>query len=294
MRDDACIGIVGTGLIGGSLALALKQAGYAGRLGAYDPVVPGDTLREHFVDWVSDSPAALVEQCDVVVLATPVGASLALLDEIASVCLSRTVLTDVGSTKQAFVDAARHALRRRDDTDLLSLVPGHPIAGSEKSGIGNARADLFLGRTVVLTPMPATDAQAVDRVTALWEKAGARVTRMDAAMHDELFAMSSHLPHTVAYALIDGIAASRYSEDALRYCADGLRDFTRVAGSNPLMWRDICLHNRENLLAAIAAFEGSLDDLRDMIASEDGDALLRFFERSNDYCCRMGTAGQTR
>ena len=292
MRDDACVGIVGTGLIGGSLALSLKRANHAGMLVAYDPAVSAATLEGHFVDRVSDSPVALASQCDVVVLAAPVGASLALLDEIASACFSPTVLTDVGSTKQVFVDAARRALDRREDSDTLSLVPGHPVAGSEKSGIGNARADLFRGRTVVLTPLPETDAQAVDSVTALWEKTGARVVRMDAVVHDALFAISSHLPHVIAYALIGGVADSRYSEDILQYSAGGLHDFTRVARSDPVMWRDICLSNRESLLEAIAAFESSLDGLRAMIEDRDGDALVRFFERSNDYCRRMDTTGR--
>ena len=292
MKDDACIGIVGTGLIGGSLALSLKRANHAGRLVGYDPAVSAETLEGRFVDRVSGSAAALAEQCDVVVLAVPVGASLVLLDEIAPMCLPRTLLTDVGSTKQAFVDAARRAFDRRGDAGIPFLVPGHPIAGSEQSGIDSARADLFEGRTVVLTPPSGTDAQAIDSVAALWRKAGARVVRMDATAHDALFAVSSHLPHTVAYALIDGIVNSRHSEDALQYSAGGLRDFTRIAGSDPLMWRDICLSNRDNLLEAIAAFESSLDGLRAMIADGDGDALRRFFERSNDYCRRMGSAGR--
>lgn len=286
MTGDARIGIVGIGLIGGSLALALRQGGHRGELVGYDFSVPADVLKGHFVDRVSDSAAALASQCDIVVLATPVCASLALLDEIASLCLPRTVLTDVGSTKQAFADTARRVLNR-DNGVTLSVVPGHPIAGSEKSGIDSARADLFRGNKVVLTPLPGGDMQATDAVAALWEKTGARVTRMDPAAHDALFAATSHLPHMVAYALINAVFDFGYDHPARQYSAGGLRDFTRIARSDPVMWRDICLSNRENLMEVIAGFEASLGKLRALVASEDGEALTEFFERSKAYCRRM-------
>ena len=225
-----------------------------------------------------------------VVLATPVGAAAALLAEIVPACSAKTVITDVGSTKRAFVDAARRALDRKTGRDGVSLVPGHPIAGGEKSGVGAARADLFQGCKVVLTPVAGTDERALDTVTRLWERVGAETTRMDAAEHDALFAMVSHLPHVLAYALAGALAASRHRDRAIDYAAGGLRDFTRIAESDPVMWRDICLANRDRLLKALGGFEAEFRFLRDAVERGDADSLAAFFRCAGDYRRRLDAA----
>ena len=289
--SDARIGIVGMGLIGGSFALALKQAGYDGEIVGYDPAVSADLLKDRFVDRMSNSLSALARECDVVMIATPVGVVRTLLAEIVSSCSPQTIITDVGSTKHMFVQIACEAFKRESsresDIEVLPLVPGHPIAGSEKSGIAAAEANLFRGRKVVLTPLENTDVHALALITCLWEKIGAEVTQMDVATHDALFAFTSHLPHMVAYALINGLLVSRHSDQAIDYVAGGLRDFTRIAKSDPVMWRDICLANRDNLIEAIAGFETALENLRGMVANADADALADFFKRTNDYCHRI-------
>ncbi len=285
------VGIIGVGLIGGSLALALKQAGYGGEIVGCDPAVGrgagAASPEDHFTDRLSDSPAALAAECDVVVIATPVAAAAGLLAEIAPSCSAQTVITDVGSTKQVFLNAARKAF----GGDVASLVPGHPIAGGEKSGTGAARTDLFRGCKVVLTPLESTDARALDAVTRLWKQAGAEeVIRMDAAEHDALFAVTSHLPHMLAYALMGALTASRHRDLAVDYAAGGLRDFTRIAESDPVMWRDVCLANRDNLLEALAGFEAEFRCLYDAVERGDADALAAFFERAGDYRRRLNCA----
>ena len=276
--SEVRVGIVGMGLIGGSLALALKQAGWRGEIVACDPAAAA--LAARFVDRLSDSPRALAADCDVVVLATPVCAAVELLGEIASACSPGTVVTDVGSTKRAFVRAAREAF---SPEACAFVVPGHPIAGCEKSGAGAARADLFQSRQVTLTPLENTAASALDAVTDLWERVGASVTWMDAEEHDALFAATSHLPHVTAYALVGALLASRHREQALEYAAGGLRDFTRVAESDPVMWRDVCLTNRDRLLEAIAGFETELKHLRRLVDEGNGAELEKLFGRVRDY-----------
>ncbi len=285
--NDARVGIVGVGLIGGSLALALKQAGYDGEIVGCD-VDASASLALRCVDRLLDSPTALTRECDVVVLATPVGAAVALLAEIAPACSAQTVITDAGSTKRRFVEAARAAFDR--GTGLGGVVPGHPIAGCEKSGAEAARADLFRGRKTVLTPLRNTDARALGMVTSLWERAGAEVTQMDAVEHDALFAATSHLPHLLAYALIGRLLESPHRDRAIEYAAGGLRDFTRIAESDPVMWRDICLANRDNLLEAIAGFESEFGRLRDAVGRGDAAALDAFFKRAGDYRRRLKAA----
>ena len=274
------VGIVGVGLVGGSLALALKRAGNVEIIGC-DPAIPENRLSS-LVDRHCDSVAELADGCDVIVIAAPVGAALSLLAELAPVCSERIVVTDVGSTKRNFIAAAREAFGAQGRALPASLVPGHPVAGSEKSGAAAAREDLFQGRRVVLTPLEETDP-----ATHMWEQVGAEVTRMDAEMHDALFAATSHLPHMAAYALINALLASPHRERAIGYAAGGLRDFTRIAGSDPVMWRDICLANRDNLVAAIAALETELKRLRELMSGEDATALVELFDRAAEYCHRL-------
>lgn len=268
--------IVGAGLIGGSFALALKQAGAVrevlgvGRNPARLSVARELGLIDRAVDW----PEA--GQADCVLLALPVGETEAVLKQLAPHLKAGAIVTDAGSTKANVVEAARAALGGR----FADFVPGHPIAGSEQSGPGAARADLYRGKRVVLTPLADTRADAVATVRALWEAAGAQVETLDAALHDRIFAAVSHLPHLAAYALVDDLAQRADGDTFFRFAASGFRDFTRIAGSSPEMWRDIALANREALLAELDAYLDALQTLRQAVSDEDAAALLQIFSRA--------------
>jgi prephenate dehydrogenase len=270
------LAIVGTGLIGGSFALALKQAGAVrevlgvGRNPARLTVARELGLIDRAVDW------AQAGQADCILLALPVGETGAVLQQLAPRLKPGAIVTDAGSTKANVVAAARTALGER----FADFVPGHPIAGSEQSGPGAARADLYQGRKVVLTPQADTRASALATVRALWEATGAQVETLDADLHDRVFAAVSHLPHLAAFALVDELAQRADGDTFFRFAASGFRDFTRIAGSSPEMWRDIALANREAVLAELDAYLAALQALRQTVASEDADALLAIFSRA--------------
>ncbi|MFP5381395.1 MAG: prephenate dehydrogenase [Gammaproteobacteria bacterium] len=270
------LAVVGAGLIGGSFSLALKQAGAVRQvLGVGRDPVRLTVARElglidRAVDW------AQAGQADCVLLALPVGETGTILRQLAPHLKAGTIVTDTGSTKANVVTAARAALGAR----FADFVPGHPIAGSERSGPGAARADLFQGRRVVLTPEPDTRADAVVTVRALWEAAGAQVETLGAAQHDRIFAAVSHLPHLAAFALVDDLAGRADREEFFRFAASGFRDFTRIAGSSPEMWRDIALANREALLAELDAYLAALRSLREAVDARDAEALLTIFARA--------------
>ena len=270
------LAIVGAGLIGGSFALALKQAGAVrevlgvGRNPARLTVARELGLIDRAVDW----PQA--GQADCILLALPVGDTEAVLRQLAPHLKPGAIVTDAGSTKANVVAAARVALGER----FVDFVPGHPIAGSEQSGPGAARADLYRGKRVVLTPQADTRADAVATVRALWEAAGAQVETLDPMQHDRIFAAVSHLPHLAAYALVDDLARRADGDTFFRFAASGFRDFTRIAGSSPEMWRDIALANRAAVLAELDAYLEALQMLRQSIAGEDAAALLEIFSRA--------------
>ncbi len=270
------LAIVGTGLIGGSFALALKQAGAVrevlgvGRNPAQLTVARELGLIDRAVDW----PEA--GQADCILLALPVGETGAVLRQLAPHLKAGAIVTDAGSTKLNVVAAARSALGDR----FADFVPGHPIAGSEQSGPGAARADLYQGRKVVLTPQADTRSDAVATVTALWQAAGAQVETLDADLHDRVFAAVSHLPHLAAFALVDELAQRADGDTFFRFAASGFRDFTRIAGSSPEMWRDIALANRTALLTELDAYVAALQALRSAVSAEDADALLDIFSRA--------------
>ena len=272
------LALVGTGLIGGSFALALKQAGAVrevlgvGRNPARLTVARELGLIDRAVDW------AEAGQADCILLALPVGETEAVLQQLAPHLKAGAIVTDAGSTKLNVVEAARAALGAR----FADFVPGHPIAGSEQSGPGAARADLYRGKRVVLTPQADTRADAVATVRLLWEAAGAQVEMLDAAQHDRIFAAVSHLPHLAAFALVDDLAQRADSDTFFRFAASGFRDFTRIAGSSPEMWRDIALANREAVLAELDAYLAALQALRQAVDAEDADALLKMFSRARD------------
>lgn len=272
------LAIIGAGLIGGSLALALKQAGMV------DEVIGLGRRRETLeqaknlglIDVIADSPAQIAG-ADVVMLATPMAQMQSVLQDIAPHLDEKIIVTDAGSTKTDVIAAARQILGAK----IFRFVGGHPIAGAESNGPQAARADLFLGRNVVLCPQKETDEAAVDFVSALWQSAGARVVRMDAARHDKIFAAVSHLPHLAAFALVDELAARAEAEDFFRFAASGFRDFTRIAGSSPELWRDVALANREAILSELTAYRGKLDEVAAALEKGDAAALETIFSRAS-------------
>ena len=272
------LAVFGVGLIGGSVALALKQAGVVGEVVGFGRSPANlDTARSlGIIDQIASSPADAVVGTDVVLLAVPVGQMAALMQAIAPHLGSDTLVTDAGSTKQdvAALMAQHLAIH------LPNCVPAHPIAGAEASGAGAARADLYVGKNVVLTPLCASSAAAVARASALWQACGARLSTMTAAEHDAIFAAVSHLPHLLAYALVDMLAQRDNAATLFGFAASGFRDFTRIAASSPEMWRDIALANRAALLAELAHYQTHLQHLQTALSGADGAALEALFQRA--------------
>ena len=265
--------VVGVGLLGGSVALAARATGVAREIvgvGRDRQRLEGP-LRAGMVDRVTTDIAAGVDGADCVVLAATVVANERLLETIWSSVPAGALVTDVGSTKRGIVAVAERLSAGRP----LGFVGSHPMAGSEKSGWQVARADLFRGATVIVTPTDATEPRAIKGVTALWEALGARVSALDPETHDRTVAAISHLPHVAAWALVDAVA--RFEPGALAFAARGFRDTTRIAASDPPMWRDILLANTDAVRASLVAFRAALDDLDRLIATGDAagiEALL--------------------
>jgi prephenate dehydrogenase len=270
------LALVGVGLIGGSFALALKQAGAVREVigVARNPDTLAAARARGLIDRAADW--ADVGQADCILVAVPVGETAAVLGKLAPHLKAGAVITDAGSTKANVVAAARSALGAR----FADFVPGHPIAGSELSGPNAARADLYQGKKVVLTPDAATRPDALALVRALWAATGAQVEALDAAQHDRVFAAVSHLPHLAAYALVDDLAQRADGDLFFRFAASGFRDFTRIAGSSPEMWRDIALANRDALTSELDVYVAALQVLRDAVEQGDADALLTIFSRA--------------
>ncbi|MCC6379493.1 MAG: prephenate dehydrogenase/arogenate dehydrogenase family protein [Burkholderiales bacterium] len=274
--------VIGVGLIGGSCALALKAAG-----GVREVVGVGrtrrnldDALARGIVDRayaLDEAWTAELRDADVVLVATPVGEIAPMLRRLAGHLGPATVVTDAGSTKEDVVAAARSALGSRIDR----FVPAHPIAGTEHSGAAAAFSTLFRDRTTVLTPVPETALEATATVRSVWERCGAQVIELDPAGHDRTFAAVSHLPHVLAFGLVAQLAARPDAETLFAHAASGFRDFTRIAGSSPEMWRDIALANRGALGVALAEYRAMLDELARAIASGDGATLDRVFTQAS-------------
>jgi len=272
--------VVGVGLIGGSCAAALRRAGAVGEivgLGRSSESI-ARALALGVIDRAATDWADALAGADLVLLSMPVGQTRAALDSAAPHLEAHTLVTDAGSTKGDVVAAARAALGRR----IGRFVPAHPIAGAEKSGVDAASADLFRGKRVVVTPLAENAPGSVARVRAFWESCGARVTEMDPQEHDRVFAAVSHLPHVLAFCLVDALARRENAEVLFGFAASGFRDFTRIAASHPEMWRDICLANREALLAEIARYGSELDRLRELLAAGDGAALESLFRHARE------------
>jgi len=272
--------IVGVGLIGGSFALALKAAGAVGRVigvGRGSKNI-ARALDLTVIDAAGGLDAATLTDAGLVLLAVPVGQMPSVMRALAPLLGGRTVVTDAGSTKQDVIEMARREL----GGSLARFVPGHPIAGTEKSGAEAAFAGLYRGRKVVLTPLAENDPDAVALVRGAWERCGARVFEMKPEEHDAVLASVSHLPHALAFVLVDLIAQQVNAKQLFSYAAGGFRDFTRIASSSPEMWRDICLANRKALLTAIGRYRGGLDEIRAIIESGDAKALEALFSRARD------------
>jgi prephenate dehydrogenase len=211
-----------------------------------------------------------------VLLAIPVGQMAGVMQAIAPHIDPDAAVTDAGSTKQDICAMAQQFL----SSNLSRFVPGHPIAGAETSGAQAARADLFVGKNVVLTPLPETNFKAIVKVQSAWQACGAKATMMPASKHDHIFAAVSHLPHLLAFALVDMLVGRPDRDLFFHFAASGFRDFTRIAGSSPEMWRDIALANREALLVELNAYETKLEELKTALGQADGQALMDFFSRA--------------
>jgi prephenate dehydrogenase len=263
--------IIGAGLIGGSFALALKQAGMVATVAGLGrlPEAMARALELGIIDEICTTPGQAMRGADLVLLAAPVGQTGAILASLLPHLEAQTVITDAGSTKCDVIAAARAALGAR----IGQFVPGHPIAGSESNGPDAARAGLYRGKKTVLTPLPENLSADVERVAAAWRACGSLIHTLSAEDHDRVFAAVSHLPHLLAYALVDDIAARPHASLLFQYAASGFRDFTRIAGSSPEMWRDISLANREALLAELDAYLAQLTTMRALLAAADGHGL---------------------
>ncbi|MBE0486489.1 MAG: bifunctional prephenate dehydrogenase/3-phosphoshikimate 1-carboxyvinyltransferase [Marinobacter sp.] len=272
------VAIIGLGLIGGSLASAIRKHRLAGVVTGFDQRADELALGVELgvIDEAAPSLEWAVKGSDLVVLAVPVRATRAVLAQIQPWLADDAVLSDVGSTKSSFVADVEAVFGEVSPR----VIPGHPIAGSEKSGIRAAKPDLFAHHKVILTPADNTDTDSLARLKGLWEGIGATVLTMSVAYHDEVLAATSHLPHLIAFSLVDTLAGEDENMDIFRYAAGGFRDFTRIAASDPVMWHDIFLSNRDAVLRVIDHFTQDLDLLRGAIASGDGATLLRVFSRA--------------
>ena len=274
--------IIGVGLIGGSFALALRKAGMV------KFIVGVGRNKENMqralslgvIDKIADNPASAMQDANFVLLAMPVGQTTNIMAQIAPHLGSETILTDVGSTKQDVIAVAQSYLA----DNIRNFVPGHPIAGAELSGVGAAQADLFRDKHLILTPLAETAAHAINQVVKCWQSCGAQISQMHADEHDKVLAATSHLPHILAFTLMNFLRSSNENnpENLLRFAGSGFRDFTRIASSSPEMWRDICLANREALLTQIDAYKDALTSLQENLASSDAQALEKTFTEARE------------
>ncbi len=271
--------IIGVGLIGGSLARALKQAGYCGE------VVGCSRDADHLqravdlgvIDRYSTDVGEAVSGADMIMVAVPLGAMESCFNAMTGHLSDDAVITDAGSAKGSVVAAARKAF----GSSLPSgFVPGHPIAGTEQSGVEASFAELYQNRRVILTPVDESSADAIAKARAMWETAGAVVDVMNVDHHDEVLAATSHLPHLLAFGLVDTLVSMDESEEIFRFAAGGFRDFTRIASSSPVMWRDICLANRDAMLTVLDRYRSDLEKLTQLIEESDGTTLESVFNRA--------------
>jgi len=270
--------IFGVGLIGGSFALALRKAHAVGEVVGFgrSAATLQQAIELGILNRIGEDVAREVADADIVLLATPVGQMAELMARIAPHLGAHTLVTDGGSTKGDVVAVARANLRNR----IAQFVPAHPIAGAEKSGAAAALADLYMGRKVVLTPLPENSAESVARVRRAWELCGAVVSELTPERHDAVFAAVSHLPHLLSFALVHDLAQRGDRDLLLSFAASGFRDFTRIAASSPEMWRDICLANREALLVELRRYADELYVLFEALERQDAAKLEEVFSEA--------------
>ncbi|WP_204732514.1 prephenate dehydrogenase [Hydrogenophaga laconesensis] len=273
------LGLIGCGMMGGSFALALKRAGLVKRVVGYSKS-PSTTERARQLGVIDvEAPSALlaVSGADLVLLAVPVSATEATFKAIRHLVRSNVLIMDVGSTKREVIDAARRVLK--DQVGVF--VPAHPIAGKEVAGVEHADADLYQGRQVILTPIERTLTTQLDKAAQLWTALGCHVKQMSPEAHDAAYAAVSHLPHMVAFALMNAIHGQSEAQDFLSLAGPGFRDFTRIAASDPAVWRDILMSNREELLAQSRHFQRALHALETAINAGNPDALEALIEQAS-------------
>ncbi|MBP6058849.1 MAG: prephenate dehydrogenase/arogenate dehydrogenase family protein [Nitrosomonas sp.] len=274
--------IIGVGLIGGSFALALRNAGLVKHIVGVGRSLQNMqyAIERGVIDEIATDMASALHNADLVFLAMPVGQTANTMAQIAPHLQANTIITDAGSTKQDVIAAARHHLSMQN---RHHFVPGHPIAGTEQSGAQAALADLYVNKHVILTPLSETSTDAVKQVTQLWQDCGAQVSIMPADEHDQVLAATSHLPHLLAFTMMNHLNHStNHLENMLRFAGSGLRDFTRIASSSPEMWRDICLANRAVLLRQIEGYQNELKALQDMLENNNSEALEKAFFQARD------------
>lgn len=273
--------IIGVGLIGGSFAMALRQAGVVKHITGVGRSVENmqRALDQGVIDEMTTDTASALHNADVILLAMPVGQTERIMAQIAPHLQADTLITDAGSTKQDVIAATRRHLNKKN---LTNFVPGHPIAGAEQSGVLAAKPDLYNNKHVILTPLDETQSKATQVITNLWQACGATVSEMHADEHDNVLAATSHLPHILAFALMNHLHTSTKEnpENLLRFAGSGFRDFTRIASSSPEMWRDICIANRHALISQMDAYQKELEVLREILEEENGGKLEEAFSQA--------------
>ena len=287
----ARVALIGLGLIGSSLARAFKAEGLAGTIigHARTSETRKKSLDLGFIDEAADSAGAAAQGADLVIITAPVGVSGEMAEEIAPSLSPGTIVIDVGSVKQAVIEAVQPHIPKG-----VHFVPAHPVAGTEQSGPEAGFAELFEGRWCILTPPPGTDAEAVARITALWQAVGSQVDEMDARHHDMVLAITSHLPHLIAYTIV-GTATdleNHLQQEVIKFAAGGFRDFTRIAASDPVMWRDIFLANKDAVLEMLGRFDEDLTALQRAIRYGDAESLEEIFVRTRAIRRSIVEAGQ--
>ncbi len=274
------LGLIGCGLMGGSFALAMKRAGLVKRVVGYSksPSTTEQARRLGVIDTAAESALLAVSGSDLVLIAVPVSASEGTFKAIRQLIEPGALMMDVGSTKRDVVDAARRTLKDR----ISTFVPAHPIAGKEVAGIQHADAALYQGRQVILTPLSKTPPELVQKATDTWAGIGAHVLRMTPENHDAAFAAVSHLPHLLAFAFFNSVARQPAGRDYLTLGGPGFRDFTRIAASNPEVWTDILMANREEILNQAARFRHTLDAMEHVVKTGNVEALEALIRSASD------------
>ncbi len=273
--------IFGVGLIGGSLALALRKAGYV------EEIVGCSRHADHLqkavdlgvIDRYTLDPAEAVKGADIILLAVPLRAIQPVLESIVEYIEPNTIITDAGSAKGSVIKAVKSAF---NGNIPANFVAGHPVAGREKSGVEAAIDNLYIDHKVVLTPTNETSKAALEKVTTMWQTAGASVEILDVKQHDDVLAATSHLPHILAYSLVNSLSKSEYGDDVFAFAAGGFKSFSRIASSDPVMWRDICLENKDAILSALNNYQQDLAELSELIDKEDGSKIIEVFKNAKE------------